>query len=254
MSTLVNAMEVLKLIVRLRRDVTVTDLVNELGYPKSSASRTLSQMAEHEFLERDALTKAYRPGAVIMEASFHFRASTTVAALLEDALEKLVADTGCTGYLGILKESDILVVQMRPGHSALQVYTPPGSSAPAFANSMGRALLARHDDAEVRKLVGRKLAAPPARAPQTPQELLERLAQVRRLGFAESRGEVLPHVAGVAAAIVDPATGQGHGIGIAMPEQDSTDAAFARYALCVRDAAQSVGRRIGDDYWLRFQP
>lgn len=35
MSTLANAMDVLKLIARLRRDITVTDVVNELGLPRA---------------------------------------------------------------------------------------------------------------------------------------------------------------------------------------------------------------------------
>jgi NitT/TauT family transport system substrate-binding protein len=73
MSTLANAMDVLKLIARLRRDITVTDVVTELGLPKSSASRTLSMMASYGFLDRDAATRAYRPGGVIMEASYHIK-------------------------------------------------------------------------------------------------------------------------------------------------------------------------------------
>ncbi|WP_208511129.1 helix-turn-helix domain-containing protein, partial [Variovorax paradoxus] len=143
MSTLANAMDVLKLIARLRRDITVTDVVNELGLPKSSASRTLSMMAGYGFLDRDAATRAYRPGGVIMEASYHFRASRNAASLVEEALAALVDQTRFTGYINVLDGADTLVIQMRAGAGALQIYTPPGSRAPAYSSAMGRALLAR---------------------------------------------------------------------------------------------------------------
>ncbi|MDE2371669.1 MAG: IclR family transcriptional regulator [Burkholderiales bacterium] len=252
MSTLANAVDVLKLIARLRRDITVTDAVAELGMPKSSASRTLSMMAEYGFLERDAVTRAYRPGAVIMEASFHFRTTTSVTSLLEEALESLVADTGYTGYISVLDGRDAMVVQMRTGKQLLQVYTPPGSRGAATANSMGRALLARMSDQEVVALVGRKLPDHPGHAPRTVTDLLGRLARTRSLGWSESRGENVPHVAGVSAAVVDPGSGQAYGIGIAVPEQDVSDALLARFAVRVRDAACYVGKRIGDAYWLAF--
>lgn len=252
MSTLANAMEVLKLIVRLRRDITVTDLVNELGYPKSSASRTLSQMAEHGFLERDAVTKAYRPGLLVVEAAYQFRAGGSVVSLLEEVLEQLVAETGFTGYLGVLRGPEILVVQMRSGSQPVQVYTPPGTSAPAYYTSMGRALLARLSDAEVLALVGKKFEQPPGSAPKSPKELLVRLDQTRRDGWTESRGEALAHVYGIASAVRDPSTGEAYGIGIAIPPQDGLDALFERCVVLVRNAASAVGRRVGDPYWLQM--
>lgn len=245
-------MDVLKLIVRLRRDITMTDLVAELDYPKSSASRTLSLMAEHGFLERDAVTKAYRPGSVVMEASFHFRSSTTVSSLLEDALDALVADTGFTGYLDVLRGNESVVLQMRPGKHPLQVYTPPGTGGPAYGSSMGRALLSRLTDSEILELVGNAFDDARGLAPKTPKDLLKRIAQTRIEGVAESRGELVPHVAGISAAVLDSATGQIFGIGIAVPEQEVSDALFKRFAARVREAAFSVGKRVGDPYWLQF--
>ncbi|MFT7722632.1 MAG: IclR family transcriptional regulator [Roseateles sp.] len=252
MSTLANAMDVLKLIVRLRRDITVTDLVTALGYPKSSASRTLSQMAAHGFLERDAVTKAYRPGLLVVEAGHQFRVGGSVLPLLEEALEQLVGATGFTGYLGVLRGAEILVVQMRAGAQPLQVYTPPGTSGPAAFTSMGRALLARLSDAEVLALVGRKFDRPPGSAPKTPRELLDRLAQTRRDGWNESRGESLAEVYGIASSVRDPSTGEAYGIGLAIPPGEGIDALFERCVVRVRDAASGVGRRIGDPYWLQM--
>jgi len=254
MSTLANAMDVLKLIARLRRDITVMDAANELGLPKSSASRTLSMMASYGFLERDGATRAYRPGSVIMEASYHFRASRNASSLLEEALAALVVQTGYTGYLNVLDRSESLVIQMRTGTGAgvLQVYTPPGTRAPAYASSIGRAILARLDDEDVMTRVGPRLELRRGNVPRTRKDLLARLAQIRATGWALSRGEYVDNVAGISSAVVDPANGQIYGIGIALPVADLTDALIARFGITVRDAAMGVGKQVGDPYWLAF--
>lgn len=252
MSTLANAMDVLKLIARLRRDITVTDVVTELGLPKSSASRTLSMMASYGFLDRDAATRAYRPGGVIMEASYHFRASRNAASLVEEALDALVAETRFTGYINVLDGADTLVIQMRAGAGALQIYTPPGSRAPAYSSAMGRALLARMSDAEVTALLGGRLDQGRGDAPRTRKDLLARLAVIRETGWALSRGEYVTNVAGISSAVFEPATRQAYAFGIALPAELLSDALVERFGAIVRDAAASVGKRIGDPYWLAF--
>ncbi|WP_338699866.1 IclR family transcriptional regulator [Streptomyces sp. Q6] len=253
MSTLANARDVLRLIAHLQRDVTVTDVAGELGLPKSSVSRTLSMMAEYGFLERDPATRAYRPGELIMEASYHFRASRGTVSLLEEEVARLVADTGYTGYVDVLDGGESLVLHMRIGTTgALQAYTPAGTRAPAYASSMGRALLARLDDSEVMRLVDSGIERSAGSAPKSRRELLAQLARVRVDGWEFSRGEYVPGVSGISAAVEDPDTGQLFGIGIALPASELRDDVAERHGRSVRDAALRVGKRIGDPYWLRY--
>ncbi|MGF0118343.1 IclR family transcriptional regulator [Promicromonospora sp. Marseille-Q5078] len=253
MSTLANARDVLRLMAQLQHDVTVTDVAARLGLPKSSVSRTLSMMAEYGFLDRDPATRAYRPGGLILEASHHLRASRGTVPLLEEEVARLVADTGHTGYVDVLDGAESLVLHMRIGNaSTLQAYTPAGTRAPAYASSMGRALLARLDDDQALRLVDARLEHSTGTAPTSRTELLATLARVRADGWDVSRGEWVPNVGGVSAAVVDGDTGQVFGLGIAMPAPGLRDEAVVRYGRAVRDAARRVGARTGDPYWLRF--
>ncbi|MFK0169651.1 IclR family transcriptional regulator [Streptomyces sp. NPDC090306] len=253
MSTLANARDVLRLMARLQRDLTVTDVAAALELPKSSVSRTLSMMAEYGFLDRDPTSRAYRPGELVMEASYHFRASRSTASLLEEELARLVADIGYTGYVNVLDGGESLVLHMRIGTAgALQAYTPAGTRAPAYVSSMGRVMLARLDDAQVMRLVDARLERSTGSAPRTPGELVSRLARVRVSGWESSRGEYVPNVAGISAAVVDSETGQVFGIGIALPAPEVRDENEARFGRAVRDAALRVGKRVGDPYWLRY--
>jgi DNA-binding IclR family transcriptional regulator len=188
-----------------------------------------------------------------MEASYHFRASRNVASLVETALDALVRDTGYTGYIVLLDGVEAMVIDMRPGSGTLQVYTPTGSRAPAYATSQGRALLARLDDREVSALVGPRIEVRRGQSPRTPKDLMARLAQVREQGWALSSNEFVDNVAGVAAAVMDPSTRQCYGFGIAFPADQTSDAVAQKLGRRVRDAASAVGKRVGDTYWLAFQ-
>ena len=252
MSTLANAVDVLKLIARLRRSITVTDLVAEMAMPKSSASRTLSTMAAHGLLDRDETTRAYRPGRAIMEAAFHFRSSENTVSLLEEAVDSLVAASGYTGYINVLDGADSLVIQMRTGAGSLQVYTPPGTRAPAYATSIGRAILARLTDDDAVALLGPRLEVRRGQVPRTRKDLLARLAQVRSSGWSLSRGEYVPNVAGISAAVQDPSTRQIYGLGIALPVQDLSERLIERFSTLVVETAREVGTRVGDTYWLNL--
>ena len=250
MSTLASVKLVLDLIARLRSDVTVTDLTRETGMQKSSASRTLSKMAEHGLLERVAATRAYRPGAALVAASFHFRATQTAMALLDASLDELVKATGYSCYLNLLDRDEALVIAVRTGGKGLQLNWPIGTRSPAQSELTGRAMLARLSDEEVVAVVGEARDFLTGRCRKPHRDLLARLAEVRASGWSLSRGEYVPGVAGVAAAVVDTPSRIIYGIGVAIPVQDLSDPLVSRYGAIVRDVACNVGRQIGDPYWL----
>jgi len=250
MSTRASVKLVLDLIARLRRDVTVTDLVRELAMQKSSASRTLSKMAEHGLLEREPTTRAYRPGAALVAASYHFRTSRTAMSLLDAALDDLVIATGYSCYLNLLDRHEALVIAMRTGGKGLQLNWPIGTRSPAQLESTGRAMLARRTDEEVLEAIGESRDPKTGRRQRPHKNLLARLAAIRAAGWSLSRGEFVSGVAGIAAAVVDVPSRVIYGIGVAIPVQDLSEPLIDRCGQIVRDAACNVGRQIGDPYWL----
>lgn len=255
MSTLANAMQILQLIVRLRRDITVSDVANHLDMPKSSASRTLSEMGKYGFLARDRTTRAYRPGRVVMEASYHFRGAHGALDLLEAQLDGLVRETGYTAYIDMLDGAQSLVIQMRVGTGSLQVYTPPGTRLPAHATSVGRAILARLPDQEVSKLLkGTFRSGADSYGIKSIRHLLTVLSGIRENGWSLSYNGAIDNVAGISTAVMDPSTHQIYGLSIAFPTHCLDDAMVARFQRVIIEVTQAIGQQIGDPYWLAFDP
>ena len=151
MSILETATAVLRLMALRQSEVTMTDLVEHLSMPKSSASRVLKQMAEEGLLVRNSTTLAYRPSLLLLELAHIVRSSTPLIEMCAQAMDTLGTETGHTGYISLLDHNDVVVLRVRPGSQALRAMTNAGRRLPSWATSTGRALLARESDAQIRE-------------------------------------------------------------------------------------------------------
>ncbi|OZI37497.1 hypothetical protein CAL29_03565 [Bordetella genomosp. 10] len=251
MSILDSATDVLRLLAHSGRDLTVTDVVNHLGVPKSSASRVLKQMMACGLLERDARTLAYRPALLILELSHQVRSSSSILDRMEDALQALVRETGHTAYISVLDETcrDVVVLRVRHGSHPLRVVTWPGHRSPAVAVSTGRTLLARIPDDTLTRLYGEHYPVVPARAPGDLPALRKRLEQVRRDGWSIAMDEALPGVGSISCSVADPESGETLAFCLSFPvpqeDQDFVDALTQRLV----GHARAIGRAAGDEFW-----
>lgn len=217
MSILFAATDVLRMFSADRREVTVTDLVEILGMPKSNASRLLRTMRDAGLLESVGTTKHYRPSLLLHQAGHIYRFAATLVDRADAVVARIADQLGHTSYISIRRGTDVIGVTAHPGRHMLRVVTTVGDQIPAFASSTGRALLARMSDAEVRALYPNGLPSPPPNAPRTVKALLDQLALVRRNGFAEARDEAVQGVDAISVAVGDPATGDEVALCVACP-------------------------------------
>jgi DNA-binding IclR family transcriptional regulator len=249
MGILENSTAVLRLITQLRKGVTVSDVVQHLNFPKSSASRILGQMAGQGLLERDRNTLAYHPALMLLELAHLVRGSTTLVDLADRALDELCAQTGHTGYISVLGGNDVMVLRVHPGAHALRVVTYPGHRIPAWATSTGRALLAREPDDLLLQRFPAGLPPVSAAAPDSVGELLHRVGESRSRGWALALDESLPGIGSVACAVGDPATGETLAFCLTFPSSMSSQSETTRLAALLCTKASELGRLVGDPFW-----
>jgi DNA-binding IclR family transcriptional regulator len=251
MASLESAGVILRLINSLKRQVTVTDLVDHLAMPKSSASRLLRQMEDEGFLERDAQTRAFGPALMILELSRLVRATTQLFPLLQQALQGLCAASGHTGYISVLDGTEVVVLFVQSGSHPLRLMTYPGHRSPAWATSTGRALLALESEAEVRERFAGDLPAVSANAPADVDALLVRLAEVRGQSYADALNEAIAGVGSVSCAVSDPGTHERLAFCLSFPSAHADAAGIEALAADLVAEAQKVGRLVGDPQWTR---
>ncbi|MDB5848295.1 MAG: hypothetical protein JWP29_2047 [Rhodoferax sp.] len=251
MASLESAGVILRLINQLKRQVTVTDLVDHLAMPKSSASRLLRQMADEGFLERDSLTRAFGPALMILELSRLVRSTTQLFPLLQKALQGLCLRSGHTGYISVLDGTEVLVLFVQSGTHPLQLMTYPGHRSPAWATSTGRALLALETYDAVRQRFGAALPTVSPNAPADVDALLARLAEVRAEGYARAHNEAISGVGSISCAVSDPHTRERLAFCLSFPSADADAPGIQALALDLMAEASGIGRLVGDPAWAR---
>jgi IclR family KDG regulon transcriptional repressor len=250
MSTLENAVAVLRLFASDRMELTVTDAARALGTPKSSMSRLLKSMRAAGLLTGAGDAPRYRLGTLLFEITQAHRQNSVLMDLADTELRAICEATRHTGYISILDGADVLVLRMFPGREALRVVTPLGSRAAAAATSNGRALLARLSDADVRSLHPQRLRPTSANAPRSMTDLLARLADMRANGWCEAIDEAIPGVHSIAVAVSNAAQDESLAFCLSFPVGQGSEIGVRRMIRMLTDAARRIAERTGDQYWL----
>jgi DNA-binding IclR family transcriptional regulator len=250
MSILSAATSVLRCFSSSRHDVTVTDLVTLLGIPKSNASRLLRAMRDEGLLETVGDSKRYRPSLLLNQVGQIYRFAASLIDRADAVVARISDQIGHTGYISMRRGNEIVGVTAHPGRHALRVVTTIGERIPAFASSTGRALLARLSDDEVNALYPAGFTAPSKTAPQDLEDLLARLAAVRRSGFAESHDEAVRGVRAISVAVGDPATGDEVALCIAFPAATAEQAERLAIIRSLGEGAAEIARLTQDERFI----
>jgi DNA-binding IclR family transcriptional regulator len=250
MSALDNAIEILRCFAPHQPEISNADVIRLTGKPKSSTSRLLRQLKECGLLEQDAVTRRYRPGLLVFELGRLHRTQNDFVALAEQRLRAVCAKTGHTGYISVLDGAEQVVLRVVPGSNPLQVVTPPGVRAPAFATSNGRAMLARLSDADIRARMPKPLPAISPSAPRNLTALMARIAEIRRTGYSEASNESLPGVGSLGFALTRRDTNETIGVAVSYPSQLTSTEERAKLWQALRAMAVDLGRLFDDPIWL----
>jgi len=256
MNAVENIARVLRLFTPERAVLSVTEVAQLLGLPKSSTLRLLKAMAESGLLTSADSTTGYAVGNLIFETSRRHRVNSTLSLAADEALMRIVKATGHTGYVAMLDGTVVLGLRMRPGSKPLRVVTSPGDRLPAFCCSTGRAMLARLDETEVRARYAAPLDPPSPSAPQTVDELLAALAVVRDKGWSIATDESLPGVESIAGCVEAAEGAEQVSICISYSAAMISANEKTRIVTLLMRAGCELGLKFDDRFWAapRFAP
>jgi DNA-binding IclR family transcriptional regulator len=205
-----------------RRVVGIGDIAVELGIHKSSASRLAATLASSGYLvAASAGNYALGPRLAVLgslTASRH-DLTTVVTPILKD----LVECTGETGHLAVLDGTTAKTVQVVDGWHTVRMHSWVGKLSPAHCSSMGKALLAGLDDAELDEVyAGISMPRLTDHTITTVPDLRQELARIRGDGYSVDREELEAGLCCVAAPIFSPTGAVDASISVSGPGQRIT--------------------------------
>jgi DNA-binding IclR family transcriptional regulator len=156
------------------------EIAAALNAPKSSTYALLRTLIGRQWVQTDASGNVYSLGirALLVGTSFidadpHVRAVTPALARLAENLDETV-------HMARLDGENVVYLATQESHQYLRAYSRVGRRLPAFATSLGKAILAERDPVEIPDT----LVALTPRTITDRSVLLKDLERVRELGYA----------------------------------------------------------------------
>ncbi|WP_342212968.1 IclR family transcriptional regulator [Nocardia wallacei] len=219
--------------------LTLLELVERTGLPRSTVHRILDQMIRLRWLAHT--TGGYRLGMRTLELGGLTADHNEIRDAVGPLLHELSQRTGMVGHLAVLDGRDVVYLDKAGGRFATALPTRLGGRMPAHATALGKAALAALEPAITEAALRTRLPRLTPRTVSEPDALRRELAQIRlRQGVAVDREESVAGIACVAAPLrvrgTAPAALSLSGRAEAM--------SFDRLARVVLEVAHEAGRAL----------
>lgn len=198
--------------------MTMTELSQMLGIPKSSVHGLLATFANMGYLRKEQNSGRFFMGLKSFELGMKFVDNNEFYRYSRDVLETLVGSTGETAHMAILEGRDVVYISKFDCAHAVRMISHIGKRIPAHATAIGKALLSGKTDDEIRLLYANDPL--PRITDNTicdPDALLEQVRQARQSGFALEREESTPGVRCIAVPVADRSGAVVAAISISVP-------------------------------------
>ncbi len=176
-----RTVELLEFFAGHRGPHSLADLQEHLGYPKSSLYMLLRTLADLGWVETDPTGTRYGIGLRALLVGTSYLDGDPIVTAARDVMAWLVETTTETVHLARLDGADIVYLATRESQHYLRPMSRVGRRLPAYATSLGKALLAERPDEEVAPAHFEPLTA---HTITTREALLADLATTRRRGYA----------------------------------------------------------------------
>jgi IclR family KDG regulon transcriptional repressor len=188
-----RVMEIFELFDRLQCDLSLADIVRELGYPPSSASALLHSLAELGYLSADTQNRTFRPTARVTLLGSWFNSAYFRDGALHRMMKDLNDRTGETIILAVQTDLIARYIHVVQGSNPMRLFVQQGAIRPLAHSGVGRLFLSRYHIEEQRKIVTRLNAN---RHPDERYidfaEISEDMKRIKKLGYAVSADRVTP--------------------------------------------------------------
>lgn len=219
--------------------LTLSQLKEQLGAPKTSVHSLLQGLAAAGYVQRhDSL---YRLGVASFVLGAALAAARSLSVVATPYLRAARAESGETVLLAVIdrRAGRLTYTQVLESHKPVRYTVPVGTTRPLFASSAGRVLLAFQDDAWCRDyLKAADLRALTDRTVTDRRQLDKIIRRIRATGYGFTIGEVTPDVAGFAAPAFEPDGQVDAAIIIAAPIERGRAAAERLTSIVIQSATQ----------------
>ena len=202
--SLKKGLEIMFLFTEKKPSLTVEEISEMSGFPKSTTHRLLNTLKTVDLVEVGSTTGQYRLGVKILRLSAVMLNSLDVAIIALPYMQKITEISGETSQLVLASKDRAMCVEKVESAQTLRVMPDKGTVIGLHSGASGRAIMAFITEKEQDRIIEAEGLKAFTRNTITDRDVLkERLKMVRKNGYAISSGEITLGTNAVAAPIFD---------------------------------------------------
>lgn len=182
--------------------LSITDVAGATGLDRATARRCLLTLHAEGYAEYDGKFFTLTPKT--LRLGMGALASLPLPQIVQPWLDQLAEQIGQSCSVSILDGGEIVYIARAAQKRVMSIGLMPGSRLPAHRTSMGRVLLAQLPEDEARAIVEAADLTPATPLSLTdPEDIMDRLVQIRRDGFALIDQEIEIGLRSIAVPVFD---------------------------------------------------
>jgi len=243
--TLSKVRRVLECFSTRRRSLSLAEICEETGYPKSTAHRLVSSMRVIGFLDQDRERDRYRLGLKLFEFASIALANLELHREALPEIEQLRQTTGHAVHLAVFDGYQAVVIHR--SESLSNTVTPVHliENAPIHCTSVGKSILAFQPSEIIEKVIAAGLEKYTDATIVTEGLLKEELGKIRSQGYSIDDGEHRPGLRCIGAPIRDQFGNVAASVSISAPAWQIPLDDTEKLSKIVIHHANNISTRIG---------
>ena len=230
--------------------LTLSELADELGFPKNAVFRITQTLLARGYLSRDASTRAFHLTQRMLRLSPPHWAGVSLPALARDSMTALRDATRETIQLGVPNGLEGVIIDQVTGLEPLRIAVDLGLRFPLHNNAPGKLLLAHQSNEQRAETFSQiKLTASTPRTITTKKELVAECERIVANGYSTDYAEADEGIHCIAGPIFGPEKGTARDLvgtlWITGPAKRLPKSRFKELGELAAAAGARVTRRIG---------
>lgn len=226
-------------------ELRFTEIVEGTGLNKSTAFNLISTLVSLGILEQDPGTKNYRLGVHLMKLGEIAKKSIKIIDIARPFMTELRNKIDETVQLAKLENGFAVYLEKIECFQPIKTNSERGDAFPAHATGLGQALLAYQDIKYIEKYIPEYPKRYTAHTIGSRTELMAKIAEIPKRGFAIDNGEFIEDLICYAAPVFDHRGKVRYAISVSVPSYRLTEDQAEKLQKEIVTAAHRISRELG---------
>jgi len=240
-----KAMAILELLAQSDRELTATEIHQDVGIPKATAFMVLSVLERHQMVKKNSEHR-YTIGVKLYELGVTYVSKLDVVKVGRPHLEQLLRRTNLTSHLGAIYSNRMIYIDKLEPTSFIRFSTFPGMRSDIHISSLGKAIAAHLDAQELTAIINEtEFGIYTANTIRDETAFMQDLALIRERGYSIEKEEGELGIRCVGAPIFDNSGRVAAAVSVTGLVSQISEDDFPKLGAVVRETADAISRAMG---------